>query len=147
MRACVPMNGRAALAKGVIAGAWSALVVAGCSTPAPVPSGYRFPTHSTGGGGAAALLEGDLVVAGGCLYVQPDRGPRYLVVWPDTLRLALEGDTPVVMEGTEEVVRDGGRVRLGGGEAGPNLAATTAGGCDTANLWSVSEVVPAASAP
>jgi len=126
-----------------------ALLVAACSLPAPVPEGYAFPTWSVRNGGAAALMEGDLVAAGGCLYVSPDLGPRYLVVWPDTLRLVIEidaigGDIPLVMDGANEVARIGQRVRLGGGEIGPDLTPRTAGRCDRTNVWGANSLLPPA---
>jgi hypothetical protein len=45
-----------------------------------------FPTHDVVGGGPAALLEARLETDLGCIWLQPERGPRYLAVWPSTYR-------------------------------------------------------------
>ena len=103
--------------------------VAACaSPPAPVPEGYVFPTWHVGDAGAAALLEGVLVADNGCLYVQPTEGTRYLVVWPDTLRLVLDpSNVAVVMNGTDAAARVGGMIQLGGGEIRAEFHATRCG--------------------
>ena len=116
--------------------------VAACSTPAPVPEGYAFPTWHVGGSGAAALLEGDLQVDAGCLYAQPPLGRRYLVVWPDTLRLVIDNGTPVVLDGERIVARSGEAVRLGGGEIGPYLVPSSADACDRNQVWGANTIVP-----
>jgi hypothetical protein len=133
------MRGTTMRSSGV---ALAAVIVAACSSPAPVPEGYAFPTWSVGNGGAAALLEGDLEGAGGCLYVRPSFGPRFLVVWPDNLRLVIDNGTPVVMDGREVVARTGAPVRLGGGEIGPSLTPPSAAVCDRTQVWGTNEIVP-----
>ena len=106
----------------------------------PVPEGYKFPTRSVGSSGAAALLTGTVVARNGCLYVMPEAGSEYLVVWPDDLRLVIDPvGVPLIMNGSTEVARVGSVVRIGGGERAPDLPGIP--DCP-GPVWDGSEVVP-----
>jgi hypothetical protein len=115
------------------------VVLAAC-TPAPVPAGYIFPTRDIGGAAPAALLEGVLEERAGCLLVRRDDGVAMVPVWPNELRLVLDGDgRPVVMRGAEVYVAPGDRVALGGGEP-PTPSAELEGRCGVP-AWETSELV------
>jgi hypothetical protein len=83
------------------------------------PPGYYFPTNtSSPNSGPTAALTGRVEVSGGCLTVTLDGtpGPAYLVGWPRSLRLALDGSgAPVIVQGTSAVAEVGSRVWLEGG--------------------------------
>lgn len=110
----------------------------GCTTTS-VPDGYTFPTRIVGSSGPAALLTGVLLERSGCLYVAPETGDAYVVVWPDDLRLVIDpAGVPVVMNQSTEVARVGGVVRVGGGERGPDRPGVS--GCP-GPVWEGTEVV------
>lgn len=88
--------------------------LAGACAPEPVPSGFVFPTHGMTNGGPSMGLEGVLVEESGCLLVQGDSGRNYVIVWPDSMRLSVDGGEPVVVHGDAHVATVGDRVVVGG---------------------------------
>jgi hypothetical protein len=118
----------------------AALVLAGCGSSPPVPAGYVFPTRSSSGGGAA-LLQGVLEVRDGCIYVRPDEGPAYFVIWPDTVSLTVNGDgTPTLLQDGSPFAVPGDIVAVGGGESAVDLRPPDASRCQPP-VWSGSEVM------
>ena len=123
--------------------------VLGCAPASPAPDassrepvGVAFPTWHVGAEGAAALLEGRLAMIGRCLYLVPPQGPPFLVIWPDTVRLAVVDDTPAIVDGSRVVASVGERVRLGGGELTKDLWPEAVAGCDTSQVWGANSINP-----
>jgi hypothetical protein len=90
-----------------------------------------------------ALLEGTLVAQAGCLWVLPETGTRYAVIWPAHVELE-PGAAPARVTDRQSGVsaQVGGPVRLGGGEvpAGSALASVLPRGC-TGPIWLASGIV------
>lgn len=94
-----------------------------------------------------ALLEGTLVAEDGCLWIQPEAGPRYAVLWPGHVELEPGAAPPAVRDVRSGArVRVGGEIRVGGGELPDQRAEAIAGslppGCGRP-LWLASGIVPA----
>ena len=78
-----------------------------------------FPVQRGGLGGMDALLGGRLVRRGDCLYVDGGRGPGVLVIWPPGYSYRLiDGTVHVYDAEGDEVVREGGEIKMGGGQIG-----------------------------
>jgi hypothetical protein len=95
-----------------------ALLLAGCAaetSPTPAASVF-FPRHAgLLGDGRLALLEGRLVFADGCIWVQGSAGNRDLILWPSNTTLGRINNLPAVL-GPDHVLlaETGNVVRLGG---------------------------------
>jgi hypothetical protein len=98
---------------GVIVAAMAAFGIWYAFQPAATsdgtPAGYEFPQHTLSGGGPAAVFEGTLSEADGCL-----RAGDATVIWPEDYSLTLEDGEPVV-RGDGRDIGLGEAVRLGGG--------------------------------
>ncbi len=93
------------------------LLVGACSGLSSVDVGgskILFPV-AAGVGGATAILNGELVLDGPCLYVDQGAGDNYLVVWPSGSTLEQRDGTLVIRQGSDEV-QVGSSVSLEGGE-------------------------------
>jgi len=101
---------RLLLGLGIVAALAAAAAAWYVYGPVPVPDGYRFPRHSLWGSGPAALYEGTIVEAGGC--VRTDNG--FTVAWPPGYFLEVE-DGELVVRGGGRTARMGEPVRMGGG--------------------------------
>ena len=75
----------------------AALVLAGCTrTASPTPgTAFFFPRHASPlGNGFEARLEGVVVFADRCLWVQPPAGARVLILWPSDVFLGKINNRP-----------------------------------------------------
>jgi hypothetical protein len=93
---------------------------AACAGHEPIaPPGIFFPTVPIGDAYPAALMEGMLDVRSGCVFVS-DHNESWLLLWPEgyTAQLA-DGRLDVLDESGDIVGREGGRLRVGGGESNP----------------------------
>lgn len=95
-----------------------AVFLAGCvAGPSPTPAAAAFfPRHASPlGTGDLALLEGPLVFADGCIWIQPSAGQRFLILWPSNTTLGKINDLPAVLGPDHELLAETGSVaRLGG---------------------------------
>jgi len=64
-----------------------------------------------------ALLEGELVLEGGCLRVKSEYGEDHLLIWPPGVRLTVDGRDVVISNGSGVSLAVGEESRVGGGEA------------------------------
>lgn len=96
-----------------------------CPSPAPVPAGYDFITHSLPTSPSSptmtAAVEGTLArtgesVSGGhCIVVVGGSYDVTLVAWPAEFTLIQAADGTFEVHGAGKVLRQGDHVRLGGG--------------------------------
>jgi hypothetical protein len=127
-----------------------AVLVAGCGWQ---PSSAFFPQHSTPlGAGYEASVEGRLVLANGCLWIEVSRGEpsagamHVLIVWPSNTTLGKINDLPVVLGPDQELlVEEGTMVRLGGRSVDIETAQELAGRkfpgrCADGGFWVASTV-------
>jgi hypothetical protein len=140
-RQAVDVNRRAITAIAAL------LALAGCAAEAPTPSEPQifFPRHaSPAGTGDAALLEGRVGFADGCLFVEVADGSRYLVLWPSDTTLGRINSLPAVMGPPDYPVEIGENLRLGGSEADRATAEELVGPiperCALDGYWAVSTV-------
>jgi hypothetical protein len=128
-----------------------AVLVAGCAVD-PVAAAF-FPQHSTPlGAGYEASLEGRLVLANSCLWIEvsgerPSAGASHvLIVWPSNTTLGKINDLPVVLGPDQELlVEEGSMVRLGGRSVDLEMAQEVAGRefpgrCADGGFWVASTV-------
>ena len=90
-----------------------------------------------------ALLDGTLVSQGGCLWVVPQSGPRYAVIWPAHVELA-SGAAPARVTDRQSgaAAQVGGRLRLTGGEVpAGGVGSSLPRGC-RGPLWLAAGIVP-----
>lgn len=89
-----------------------------------------------------ALLDGTLVAQKGCLWVVPQSGPRYAVIWPEQVELA-SGAGPVRIRDrqTGVAVRVGGRIRVGGGEVPAGAVSASLPRVCQGPLWLATSIV------
>jgi hypothetical protein len=121
-----------------------AVLVAGCAAD-PVEAAF-FPQHSTPlGAGYEASVEGRLVLANGCLWIEVS-GEHVLIVWPSNTTLGKINDLPVVLGPDQELlVEEGSVVRLGGRSVDIETAQQLAGrklprACADGGFWVASTV-------
>jgi hypothetical protein len=121
-----------------------AVLVAGCAAD-PVEAAF-FPQHSTPlGAGYDASLEGRLVLANGCLWIEVS-GKHVLIVWPSNTTFGKINDLPVVLGPDQELlVEEGSVVRLGGRSVDIETAQELAGrkfprACADSDFWVASTV-------
>ncbi|HEX2095338.1 MAG TPA: hypothetical protein VHG28_23280 [Longimicrobiaceae bacterium] len=96
----------------------------------------------------SALLEGTLLLDGGCLRVRASEGgTSYLVVWPPQAELNASSGTVRVLDSHSRVAAQaGGPIRLGGGEVDSSVPVLRAlrtplpTGCP-GPLWLASSIV------
>ena len=96
-----------------------------CPSPAPVPEGYDFITHSLpigpGHPTMTAAVEGTLartgesVQGGHCIVVVGGSFDVTLVAWPAEFTLVLAANGQFEVRGAAKVLKQGEHVRLGGG--------------------------------
>lgn len=129
----------------------SVVVLGGCASSAPVPSsdgdGLFFPRHGSPlSVGDAALLEGELAFADGCLVVHAADGTRFLPLWPSDTEPGVINAQPVVLgPGSELLAETGINIRVGGGRVADRAAAEELVGaipeqCAADAFWGVSTV-------
>ena len=125
-----------------------AVFLAACAaeaSPTPAASVF-FPRHASPlGAGDQALIEGQVVFANGCVWVQPSGRERLLVVWPSNTTLGKINDLPAVLGPDSELLVETGSVtRLAGRstdlETARNLAGNIPEQCSTNGFWVASNV-------
>jgi hypothetical protein len=125
-----------------------AVFLAGCAaeaSPTPAESAF-FPRHASPlGTGDQALIEGQVVFADGCVWVQPSATERFLVLWPSNTTLGKINNLPAVLgSGSELLVETGSVTRLAGGstdlETARNLVGNIPEQCSTNGFWVASDV-------
>ena len=139
--------------RGLAAAGCLLVVLAGCATEPPTPSGSAvfFPRHDSPlGTGEAALLEGRARFADGCLWVVTDAGDRFLLLWPADTELGLLNSQPAVFGPDRALLYEVGDIAddiygIGGSETTPEIARQLVGEipepCARDSFWVVSEVV------
>lgn len=87
------------------------------------PTTVHMLTQTTDNGDDDALLEGTLVLTGGCLQVsEPTTDTSHTIIWPEGTRLTpRDAQISVLQPGGNEFARVGEQVRVGGGEWGGDL--------------------------
>ena len=120
---------------GAVAVLAGAVVAAGCGSSARGDlSGDIALYRPTGDGGDAALLQGWLLRADGCTYVETADGERVLPVFPDD---AVWSDDVLQVGGVGH--RLGEELSLTGGSAAPDFGDYVPSGCaDDVERWAVS---------
>ena len=92
------------------------IVFTACSGDPVAPPGIHFPTYDAGGPHPLALLDATLEVEDGCVYIAKG-GERWIGLWPNDLRVELEGDLVQIVDGDGQVLAaEGEPIRAGGGE-------------------------------
>ena len=97
----------------------AALLLAACGAePSPSPGAtFFFPQHGgLRGNGFEAALQGVVVYADRCLWVQSTAGERYLVLWPSDVILSNIGNGPAILAPTDRelIVETGSGAIIGG---------------------------------
>jgi len=104
------MNGIAATVRGMRRSAVALLLLCACKSGAEIEAGVFFPTWSADGARPTGVVEGVLVEANGCVYIDAN-GQQTLPVWEEGLGFAdsrlLSSDGEPVAE-VDEVVHGGG---------------------------------------
>jgi hypothetical protein len=130
-----------------------AVVVAGCATepPQPTGSGVFFPRHDGPlGAGDAALLEGRARFVDGCLWVVTDANERVLLLWPADTELGLLNSQPAVFGPARRLLFEVGDIAddvygIGGSmttaETARELVGEIPEPCARGSFWVVSDVV------
>lgn len=123
-----------------------AVMIVGCTSEVPEPADFFFPQHGSPlGTGDLALLEGTLVAADGCLWIEAGDGSRHLVIWPsDTGRGMINGQPAVLGPGNELLAETGSHTMLGGSGTDAGTALRLAGeipaACAGESFWVASTV-------
>jgi hypothetical protein len=115
------------------------------ASPAATPQLVSFPTQAPTNVYATALLRGQLIVGGHCLWVVSNNGGNYPISWPYGYSWSVEdGVIQVLDESGVVVVRVGDEIELSGGEGPatrPGDACLAAG-----DAWYVGDLVRTAAA-
>lgn len=129
------------------------IFVSGCGTTRlEEPRGPTVLTYEPTGALPGGLLEGPLVVDGGCVALDSGRGGRFVLILPTSMTVRVSGGLVEISDpGTGVVAATGQRVRAGGGAYGPDEAAfleeqmgrEIPQACRTGRYWLVGELVEA----
>lgn len=95
--------------------------------------------------GDAALLEGELQFADGCVWVEASDGSRFLILWPSNTGPGVINSLPAVVGPGRELLAETGEVtQLGGSETDLATAERLVGeipaACSGDSFWVVSTV-------
>lgn len=96
-----------------------ALVLAGCAAEqAPTPAEFFFPQHAgLRGNGFEAGLQGVVVYADRCLWVQSTAGERFLVLWPSDVVLSKINSRPAILDPERVLLVETGSGAILGGRS------------------------------
>ena len=96
----------------------AALLLAACGAePSPSPGAtFFFPQHGgLRGNGFEAALQGVVVYADRCLWVQSTAGERYLVLWPSDVILNKINNRPAIVDPERVLIVETGSGAILGG--------------------------------
>lgn len=122
-------------ARWTLSCALAVVVLTSCGSPSDVSGLATY--EPTGDGGDGALLEAQVVLTDGCVYVEQD-GRRMLPIFPDD---QVERGTGEQLTYHGETYEDGDRIALGGGGTDrPFEGASVPDGCaDDLPVWVVAQ--------